>query len=218
MPQSSVDPVVANNVRLAIQQSGRSPRDIAAAVGHAPNWLYRVIKGESGLLIPTLRQLACELGVPAGSLIEDHGTPGSARSGQLVAIPEFEVPPVPGILRSGDGIVGWEHVQRNRLDARGTDPAECEMVRVRGTVTNLIPTDGCVVLVDRSKREPQDGRAYLLLTSEGLAVKRLVRDEGYGGWAVVTDGPESVRQRWPFTKDYVIVGEALSGLGFYRSP
>ena len=218
MPQSSVDPVVANNVRLAIQQSGRSPRDIAAAVGHAPNWLYRVIKGDSGILIPTLRQLASELGVPAGSLMEDHGTPGSGGIEQLVAIPEFNTPPIPGIPRSGDGIVGWEHVQRNRLDALGTDPAECEIVRVRGTVTNLFPPEGCVVLVDRSQREQQDGRAYLLHAREGLAVKRLVWDEGFAGWAFVTDGPDYARQRWPLWEDMVILGEALSGSAFYRSP
>ena len=218
MPQSFVDQVVSNNVRLAIQLSGRSPRDIAAALGHAPNWLYRVINGDSGLPIPTLRALASELGVPAGSLIEIHATSGGFGSAQFVLIPEFDAPPIPGAPRSEDGVVGWEQIQRDRLDALGADPEECEMVRVRSTVTNLIPPEGCLVLVDRSQNEPQDGRAYLLHTREGLAVKRLAWDEGFGGWAFLTDGPESAQQRWPLWKDMAILGEALSGFAFYRSP
>ena len=244
MPQSSVDPVVSNNVRLAVEQTGRSPRDIAMALGHAPNWLYRVMKGHSGLLLPTLRGLAKELGVPLSSLVEDSqepqgapapgksSHPAGATSGSLsrpglglaeapsgfVGIPEFDTPPVPGVPRSGTGIVGWEQVPGDQLGALGVDPAQCEIVRVRATVTNLLPTAGCIVLVDRSQREPKDGRVYLLHTREGLAVKRLVWDGGFAEWAFVTDGPESTRQRWPLWKDMVILGEALSGSAFYRSP
>jgi hypothetical protein len=218
MPQSSVDPVVTDNVRAAVQQSGRSPRGIAIALGYSPNWLYRVIKGESGLLLPALRQLALELGVPLGSLVEEQRRGPGGGVGYLVAIPEFDTLPIPDVPRSDTGIVGWEQVPRAQLEARGTDPAECEIVRVRSTVTNLLPPEGCVVLVDRSQREPKDGRAYLLHNREELAVKRLLWDEGFAGWALVTDGPESARQRWPLWKDMVILGEALSGSAFYRSP
>ena len=70
MPQSSVDPVVAQNLRETLKASGRSAYAVAMSLGHAPNWLYRVINGESGILIPTLREVAEELGVPAGSLLD----------------------------------------------------------------------------------------------------------------------------------------------------
>ena len=246
MPQSSVDPVVSTNLRLALKTTGRSPREVANKLGHAPNWLYRVLRGDSGLLLPTLRGLAEELGVPLGSLVEDRreltgtGTlefgaaspttmiaeidlsnpapwPSSETMG-FVRIREFGTPPIPGVPRSGSEVVGWQLVEQPLLDALGADPAECEMVRVRSTVTNLIPQDGCLVLVNRGQRDPMDGRVYLVSTSEGLAVKRLEWDGGFGGWAFVTDWPEWARQRWPLWDDMAILGEALSGFAFYRSP
>ena len=211
MPQSSVDSVVANNVRLALQQSGRSPRDVAEALGYAPNWLYRVVKGENGILLPTLRQLASELGVSLGSLVEESG------GEPLLAIPEYDSPPVLGIPRSDTGIISWNQFSREWLEKLGIDPADCEVVRVRGTVMGLIPGDGCAVLVDRACREPEDGYVYLLETREGLAVKRIVRNESVGGWEYRTDEPEWARQCWPLTKDIAIIGEILSGVGYFRA-
>ena len=73
--QSSVDPVVAANLRRALQQRGRTAYSVATALGRAPNWLYRVINGNAGILIPTLREVAAELGVAVGSLLDPpHAT------------------------------------------------------------------------------------------------------------------------------------------------
>ncbi len=246
MPQSSVDPVVSSNLRLALKTTGRSPREVASKLGHAPNWLYRVMRGDSGLLLPTLRGLAEELGVPLGSLVEDQrelsgestlefradspittiagedlGNPVPLPSNEtrgFVRIPEYGPPPIPGVSRSGSEVIGWHLVEQRHLDALEADPVECEMVRVRNTITNLIPQDGCMVLVDRGQREPMDGRVYLVSNSEGLAVKRLEWDDGFGRWAFGTDWPEWARSRWPLWDDVVILGEALSGSAFYRSP
>ena len=55
MPKSSIDPVLALNLRIALQVRGDA---VAKAVGHAPDWLYRVINEEAGILIPTLREAA----------------------------------------------------------------------------------------------------------------------------------------------------------------
>ena len=70
MHQSSVDPVVCQNLRNALEQSGRSAYSVATSIGHAPNWLYRVLNGKSGILLPTLREVADELGVTVGSLVD----------------------------------------------------------------------------------------------------------------------------------------------------
>ena len=246
MPQSSVDPVVSSNLRSALKQAGRSPREVATALGHAPNWLYRVMRGDAGLLLPALRRLAEELGVPLGSLVEDRSespgagtlqfgadspttiTAGDGVGGPVpwpsnettgfVRIPEFGTPPMPDLPRLEREIIGWQQIEQHRLEALGADPADCEMVRVRSTVTNLIPQDGCLVLVNRGLREPMDGRVYLLYTREGLAVKRLEWDDGFEGWAFVADWPEWPRRRWPLWKDMVILGEALSEPAFNRSP
>jgi hypothetical protein len=125
---------------------------------------------------------------------------------------------MPDLPRLEREIIGWQQIEQHRLEALGADPADCEMVRVRSTVTNLIPQDGCLVLVNRGLREPMDGRVYLLYTREGLAVKRLEWDDGFEGWAFVADWPEWPRRRWPLWKDMVILGEALSEPAFNRSP
>ena len=46
---------------------------MAVALGRPPNWLYQVVNGKHGILIPTLRELAMELGVSAGSLLDPPG-------------------------------------------------------------------------------------------------------------------------------------------------
>ena len=244
MPRSSVDSVVSGNIQMALQASGKSAYAVATALGYAPNWLYRVVKGEAGMLLPTLREVATELGVSAAWLVDAHA-PGEGSQPQIaswnassatvdsvtgpprvvgtdiknvVDVPEFDTPPSPDVPRSDTGIVRWEQVPNDELEALGADPAHCEMVRVRSTLTNLNPPEGCVILVDRSQTKPQQGRAYLLDTREGLAVKWVVWDEGFDGWAFFTDGPEWTRQPWPLWPDMVILGEALFGFGFYRSP
>ena len=70
MPGSSIDAVVAGNLKAAIERSGRTPYGVAVALGRSPNWLYRVISGDSGILLPALREVAMELGVSMGSLVD----------------------------------------------------------------------------------------------------------------------------------------------------
>ena len=72
MHTSSIDPIVAENVRAALKRRDRSAYSIAVAIDRAPNWLYRVINQKSGILLPTLRELASELGVSAGSLVDPN--------------------------------------------------------------------------------------------------------------------------------------------------
>ncbi len=70
MPQSSIDLIVVMNLKTALKRRGRSAYSIATALGHPNNWLYQVLNQKSGLLIPSLRKIAKELGVSPGSLID----------------------------------------------------------------------------------------------------------------------------------------------------
>ena len=71
MPHSaSIDPVVAKNLKALLQQKGRTPYSLATAVGCAPNWLYRVVNMERGIMLPMLRKVAEELGVSLGELVD----------------------------------------------------------------------------------------------------------------------------------------------------
>ena len=71
IPKSSIDPIVVRNLKDALKQRGRSAYSVATALGHPSNWLHQILNGKSGLLIPSLRKIAEELGVSMGSLVDD---------------------------------------------------------------------------------------------------------------------------------------------------
>ena len=79
MPKSSIDPIVIENLRNALEKSGRSAYSVAKALGYAPNGLYQVLKGKNGILLPTLREIAAELGKSVSELV-DHPTPAASRN------------------------------------------------------------------------------------------------------------------------------------------
>ena len=70
MPKSSIDPIIARNLKAALELRGRSAYSVANALGHQSNWLYMVLKGKKGILIPSLREIAKELNVPLSFLVD----------------------------------------------------------------------------------------------------------------------------------------------------
>ena len=75
MPRSSVDSIVTENLKEALEEKGRSAYSVASALGKTPHWLYEVLSGKSGILLPTLREVAAELGVTVGSLVDPPQEP-----------------------------------------------------------------------------------------------------------------------------------------------
>ena len=70
MPKSSIDPIVARNLKAALELRGRSAYSVANVLGHQPNWLYMVLNGKKGFTIPSLREIARELEVPLSFLVD----------------------------------------------------------------------------------------------------------------------------------------------------
>ena len=201
MPQSSIDPVVAESLRAVLKAKGRSAYSVATAIDHAPNWLYRVMNQNAGILLPTLREVAQELGVSVGELVDPPGRAtwrdavrdSEQQDGQWRDIQIREVAPAAGVGAEvfGEEVVGYLPFRRDWLDARSIDPGDADIVSVSGE--SMAPTlpDGCSILVDRQRREPHEGLIYVMRTDEGLVVKRLDKDEK-GRWLVVSDNPA-----WP---------------------
>ena len=206
MPQSSVDPVVARNLRETLGASGRSAYAVATALGHAPNWLYRVINGESGILIPTLREVAEELGVSAGSLIDSHEETQRPADDTVWLV---EVRAKPESRAAGYDETFRRRVQfpRELLPDPNIDPFFCQLVRIEGTELEPSFPDGTIIFVDRWRRELKDGGTFVLVTVEGLLVRRVEFYERTQEWVIGGKGGSS--EEYAFTNDVHIVGQVI---------
>ena len=70
MPTTSIDPVVAKNLKDTLHRIGRSSYSVAVALRRPPNWLYQITSGKYSISIAALREMADEIGVPVGSLVD----------------------------------------------------------------------------------------------------------------------------------------------------
>ena len=70
MPTTSIDPVVAKNLKDTLKRIGRSAHSVAVALRRPPNWLYQITSGKYSISIAALREMADEIGVPVGSLVD----------------------------------------------------------------------------------------------------------------------------------------------------
>ena len=201
MPKSSVDPIVSENLKDALRRSGRTAYSVATALGYAPNGLYQVLTGKNGILLPTLREVAQELGVSVGELVDppgsatrrDAGRDGEQQDGHWRDIPIREVAPAAGVGAEvfGEKVVGYLPFRRDWLDARSIDPDGADVVSVSGDSMEPTLPDGCSILVDRSqgRKRRRVGRIFVMRTEDGLVVKRAGKDKE-GNWQIVSDNPD----------------------------
>ena len=101
-------------------------------------------------------------------------------------------------------VTGWMPFRRDWLSTHSIDSEQSHVLPVRGESMEPTLADGCLILVDRSQREPREGRIYVMRTEDGLVVKRLGKDDR-GRWEVRSDNPD-----WkpvPLTYGSDIVGE-----------
>ena len=80
MPTTSIDPVVAKNLKDTLKRIGRSAYSVAVALRRPPNWLYQITSGKYGISIAALREVADEIGVPLETRTETPILPKSSFS------------------------------------------------------------------------------------------------------------------------------------------
>ena len=190
MPQSSVDSFVARNLRDTLKTSGKSAYAVAMALGHAPNWLYRVINEEAGILLPTLREVAAELGVSVGSLV-DPPDDRNTEVPDFVHLVEVAAAPGSGAAKFDETFKRRLPFPRALLEDTNADPFLCPWFRIEGD--SMAPTlpDGCLVMIDRLEREYQDGGIYVMVTEQELLVRRVRQDEKLG-WVILNGETDPV--------------------------
>lgn len=218
MPKSSADPIVAENLKAILKSKKRSAYSVATALGYAPNGFYQVLTGRHGILLPTLREVAKELGVSVGELVDQPNASGVRHSSadtnsytcptasqptRAVAEPlaaynvgKWRDIPIAQVAAScGDGatvfdesVNGYQPFAREWLIKHQIDPEQSVIITARGDSMEPTIHDGSSILVDRSRREPQDERIYVMRSSEGLVAKRL-RHDATGHWHITSDNP-----------------------------
>ena len=100
--------------------------------------------------------------------------------------------------------IGLLWFRNDWLVSHSIDPEQSNIISVRGESMEPTLPDGCSILVDRKRREPQNGRIYVMRTEDGLVVKRVGRD-AEGDWQI-----ESEHSAWPpvpWTDTTEIIGE-----------
>ncbi len=209
MPQTaSIDPVVAKNLETIMREKGRSAYSVAQAIGVSPNWLYRIVKMDRGIMLPSLRQVANELGVSVGELVDPPGGNDSGRNNRHWAMAETRAPydnykprgrrPVELLEVASSAGVGAEvydetpigvlWFREDWLRSHSIDSEQSNIISVQGPSMEPTLPDGCSILVDRQRRTPQEGHIYVMRVEEGLVVKRLGLDEK-GRWEMLSDNP-----------------------------
>ena len=120
-------------------------------------------------------------------------------------LPVREVRPAAGSGADvfGEEVVGYVPFRADWLKERSIDPEQADIVQVSGPSMEPTLPDGCSILVDRSRRELQPKRIYVLRNEDGLVVKRV--DRNREGWWVISDNPAWLPVS--LTEDTDIVGE-----------
>ena len=205
MHQSSIDPVVRQNLKDALERSGRSAYSVATAIGHAPNWLYRVLGGKSGILLPTLREVADELGVSLGSLVDPPAiTRGASADTGYIEVKELAAATGAGSPWD-ETVTGHLAFQQSWLKRHNIHPDWATVIRVRGDSMQPTLLEDDSILVDTSRTARREGFIFVvMLVGPGVVVKRAACDDS-GEWLLVSDNPVWTPISW--AEDALTIGE-----------
>ena len=200
--------------RAAADAAALSPASLRALESSAQA-LIRVVAEQGGNPIPDdLRAvLTAEQGTPLSAsrisdpdalLVEaanEDDLPPGARS---MGAREVEVAAGAGAVNLDEAPEkGRIWFRRGWLDRHGIDPTQCVVIGVRGESMEPTLTDGCSILVDRTRTRRRDGGIFVLNTDEGLIVKRLGKDGRR--WHLVSDHPSWKPAPWP--SEAKVIGE-----------
>ena len=105
-----------------------------------------------------------------------------------------------------ESVIGKLWFRHDWLASNAIDPAQCNVISVRGESMEPTLPDGCSILVDRSqgRKRRRVGRIFVMRTEDGLVVKRAGKDKE-GNWQIVSEHPawETV----PWANGTEIIGE-----------
>lgn len=136
--------------------------------------------------------------------------------GSASAVPYPAARSVPAIeyeAAAGGGHVNLDEVpqrgvvwfRRDWLDEHGIDSTRCAVIRVAGESMEPTLAEGCSILIDRARVKRKAGYIYVIMTYDGLIVKRLEKKGNV--WRLLSDNPAWGETDFP--RDSEIVGRVM---------
>ena len=139
------------------------------------------------------------LSVP-GTSPEIRQLPGT----RPVAVHRLQAAAGGGALDLDETVKSYAYFRHEWLSRQGLVADCCSIIGVMGESMEPTLPEGCVILLDRNRKQRREGRIFVLRTGEGLVVKRAGKGAG-GGWQLVSDHPRWPNVPWP--DDATIIGE-----------
>ena len=226
---------VGTRLRKAREARQMSQTALAKLIGTSPNQISMIENGQSGTSIRTMVAAATVLNVSLDYLAGLHDEPATPRDLQyalrksqarvhdlerhgrepppaddMKKIPFMAMPVVTegGILIHPPGTESSIEFPETWLrETQGLQGGDCRMVSIVDESMEPTLADGCAVLVDLRSTSPKDRGIYVILTQDGLVVRRTVLDRT-AGWLIMSDNPDKNRfptQAWG--DDAKIMGE-----------
>lgn len=219
--QAAADPYTyAGRLRIAVEQSLFTVRDLAKRLDVSTQSLYKVLRGETKSLQASRHLKACQiLGVEPKWLSDGVGEMTARRpiglegNSEYLSIPQVDI-------RFSAGITGYEVQQlgpneaqpivfrASWLQRRGYKPNRLIAVTVEGTSMEPTLFDGDLVVIHLDEREPKDAEVFACRHDEQLVIKRLFREGGQ--WWLVSDNADQRRHpRRPVDQTTEVLGRIV---------
>ncbi|UJW20802.1 MULTISPECIES: LexA family transcriptional regulator [Pseudomonas] len=190
-------------IARAIKDSGKSKSEIAKLCDVAPSAVTQWINGESKTLkAESVFALAKATGYRAewltfgiGPEREDGQVTGEPDEKDYAVIPQYTAKGSSGngYLNDHVEVLGGLAFKRDWLKRMSLNAEHLRVIYNQGDSNWPTLSDGEVLLVDISKRDPSNGNMYALYDPDSeIIIKRLIRDLT-GGWLIRSDNQDKMR-------------------------
>ena len=150
-----------------------------------------------------------ELGVSAGSLL-DGPEEIKETTDDAVWLVEVEAKPESRAAGYDETFSRRLRIPRELLPDPNINPLYCQMVRIEGNKLQPDFPDGTIVFVDRLRRELEDGKTFMLVTEEGLLMRKVGFHDGTRQWTI--GGRNGSPDDFRFTEDIRIIGQVVGAM------
>ena len=121
-----------------------------------------------------------------------------------IAVHRLQTAAGSGALDLDESVKSYAYFRHEWLSRQGLVADRCSIIGVMGESMDPTLPEGCVILLDRNRRQRREGRIFVVRTEDGLVVKRAGKDTA-AGWQLVSDHPRWPDAPWP--SDATIIGE-----------